>query len=110
VTAAIVRCGRLLVAATAFSMFPLASQDTGRVPIPSDQEDTKLPSGKLQSEEILKADFNNSLRDLDRISKLAGEIKIEMEKKGRLVLSIPLTKKTEEMEKLAKRIRGRMLK
>jgi hypothetical protein len=110
VNAAIARRARLLIAAAALSLFAQTGPYPRDNPSTSDDTDVKLPNGKLQSEEILKSDFDSSLRDLDRISKLAGEIKIEMEKNGRLVLSIPLAKKTEEIEKLAKRIHGRMIR
>jgi hypothetical protein len=39
---------------------------------------------------------------------LSEELKIELEKNDRHVLSVSAVKKTEEIEKLAKKIRGRM--
>lgn len=61
-----------------------------------------------QVEELLKADHRKSLEDSAQLLKLAEELKVELEKNDRHVLSVAALKKTEEIEKLAKRIRGRM--
>ncbi len=71
-------------------------------------EDTRLPNGKLQRDEILKADFQKSLDDARELSKLAEELKTALEKNDRYVLSIATLKKTEDIEKLAKRIHDRL--
>ena len=75
---------------------------------PSQQDEPRLPNGKSQREEILKADYQKSLQDARELSKLADELKLELEKSDRNVLSIPLLKKTEEIEKIAKRLRDRL--
>lgn len=72
------------------------------------EDDVRLPNGKLQKDEILKADFQKSLEDARALSKLADELKADLEKNDRFVLSIPALKKTEDIEKLAKRIHDRM--
>jgi len=74
--------------------------------IPGD--DTRLPNGKLQRDEILKADFQKSLDDARELSRLADELKLDLEKNDRYVLSIATLKKTEDIEKLAKRIHDRL--
>jgi hypothetical protein len=74
--------------------------------IPGD--DSRLPNGKLQRDEILKADFQKSLDDARDLSRLAEELKLDLEKNDRYVLSIATLKKTEEIEKLAKRIHDRL--
>jgi len=71
-------------------------------------EEVRLPNGKLQRDEILKADFQKSLEDARALSKLADELKLALEKNDRYVLSIPTLKKTEEIERLARRIRDRL--
>jgi hypothetical protein len=71
-------------------------------------EDVRLPNGKLQRDEILKADFEKSLEDARALSKLADELKVALEKNDRYVLSIGTLKKTEEIERLARRIRDRL--
>jgi hypothetical protein len=71
-------------------------------------EDARLPNGKLQRDEILKAEFQKSLEDARELSKLAEALKIDLEKNDRYVLSIATLKKTEDIEKLAKRIHDRL--
>ena len=70
--------------------------------------DLKLPSGKSQQEEILKADHKKDLEDAATLIALAGQLKAELEKNDRYVLSVSSIRKTEDIEKLAKRIRGRL--
>ena len=71
-------------------------------------EDPKLPSGKSQKEEILKQDHTQSLQDAAELVKLSEELKLELEKNDRHVVSVSSLKKTEQIEKLAKRIRSRL--
>jgi Tfp pilus assembly protein PilO len=72
------------------------------------EPDQRLPSGKSQKEEILKADHQKSLRDAAEIVKLAEELKAELEKNDYHVLSVSALKKTETIEKLARNIKGRL--
>ena len=68
----------------------------------------RLPNGKLQSEEILKDDFKKNLKDAQDLIDLAESLKMDLEKNEQHVLSLGDIKKTEEIEKIAKRIRSRM--
>jgi hypothetical protein len=61
-----------------------------------------------RQEALLKDEYKKSLEDSAELSKLAEELKIELEKNDHNVLSLAAVKKTEEIEKLAKRIRGRL--
>jgi hypothetical protein len=72
------------------------------------QEDAKLPNGKSQRDEILKAQHKDSLRDVKEIAELAGLLQADLEKDDYLVLSIPSLKKAERIERLARRIRTRI--
>ena len=72
------------------------------------EEDVRLPNGKSQREEILKAEYQKSLEDARELSRLADELKLDLEKNDRNVLSIATLKKTEEIEKIAKRIHDRL--
>ena len=63
---------------------------------------------RSQVEEILKADYVKSLEDASKLVQLSEELKIELEKSNQNVLSMTALKKAEEIEKIAKRIRGRM--
>lgn len=75
---------------------------------PETPEEVRLPNGKLQRDEILKAEYQKSLADARELSKLAEDLKVDLEKNDRYVLSLATLKKTEEIEKLARRIRDRL--
>jgi len=68
----------------------------------------RLPNGKLQSEEILKDDYRKNLKDAQELIDLAESLKMSLEKNAQNVLSLSDLKKTEEIEKLSRRIRGRI--
>ncbi len=87
----------------------LAPQATHRPPAQDEGPDTiRLPNGKLQQDEILKEDREKSIKDAAQLVELAESLKAEIEKDDAHVLSISSLKKTEEIEKLARRIRGRI--
>jgi len=62
----------------------------------------------MQRDEILKADYDQNLKDARDLMDLAKSFELDLEKSDRFVLSLPLLKKLDEMEKITKRIRGRM--
>src|SRR5215470_9371648 len=70
--------------------------------------ETRLPNGKSQQEEILKAEFQKTLADAAELVKLAEQLQDDLIKDDRHVLSIATLKKTEDIEKLARRIRTRI--
>jgi hypothetical protein len=61
-----------------------------------------------QIEDLLKDDKKKSLQDTDEILKRAATLKEELDSNDQHVLSMKAIKDVEEIEKLAKRIRGRM--
>jgi hypothetical protein len=75
---------------------------------PETPDDVRLPNGKLQREEILKADYQRTLEDARALSKLADELKADLEKSDYNVLSVGMLKKTDDIDRLAKRIRDRL--
>ncbi len=78
-------------------------------PLPGEPEgDVRLPSGKMQREEILKADHEKTLKDADELVKAAEDLKAELEKNDRYVLSVTSLKQLDNIEKLTKRIRSRL--
>ena len=81
---------------------------TGRRSQDTETEPVRLPNGTLQSDAILKVDHESSLKDAAQLQNLSIELTIDLEKNDRHVLSIQTLKKLDEMEKLVKRIRGRM--
>jgi len=73
-----------------------------------DEADVVLPNGKSQKDEILKAEHQQNLKDAAELADLAEQLKIDLEKNDRYVLSMATLKKTDDIEKLAKRIRARL--
>jgi hypothetical protein len=75
---------------------------------PKEDRDRKLPNGKSQNAEILNADYQKSLKDAAELVDLSQALQKELESSSSHVLSIASLKKAEEIEKIAKRIHGRM--
>jgi hypothetical protein len=75
---------------------------------PGDPPEVRLPNGKLQSDEILKAEHRANLKDAAELSDLAEQLRIDLEKDDIHVLSMATIKKTDDIEKLVKRIRSRL--
>jgi hypothetical protein len=77
-------------------------------PSPGTPQDQRLPNGKMQSDEILKAEYAANIKDAAELSQLAEQLRIDLEKNDRHVLSMATIKKTDDIEKLVKRIRTRL--
>lgn len=75
---------------------------------PAKHEEVVLPSGKKQSDEILKAEYKQNLEDARRLNTLTRTFQEELEKEDRFILSIATLKKLDDIEKLTKRIRARL--
>ena len=67
-----------------------------------------FPGAKDMRDEIMKAEHAKSIKDAEQLMRLSQELRDELEKNTRFVLSLSSLKKTEEIEKIAKRIRNRM--
>jgi len=77
-------------------------------PIQDDKEKPKrLSDGTLQSEAILKEEQKKMLEDAARLIQLSQEVEAELKKNTHNVLSVGMLKKLDEVEKLARRMRGR---
>ena len=79
-----------------------------RGPRSSEDQDVTLPNGKSQKDEILKAEHQQNLKDAAELAELADQLKIDLDKNDRFVVSMATIKKTDDIEKLAKRIRARL--
>jgi hypothetical protein len=73
-----------------------------------DEPDVKLPNGKSQKDEIIRVDYERNLRDAGDLVRLAGEIKDDLEKGDRYLVSLKTLKKLDDVEKLTKDIRQRL--
>lgn len=99
---------RMLFVLAAALIMAAQQPPPGRQLPPEPEEDVRLPNGRSQRDEILKAEYQKSVDDARELSRLADELKLDLEKNDRNVLSIGTLKKTEEIEKIAKRIRDRL--
>jgi hypothetical protein len=78
------------------------------IPNPSNPEDRKLPNGKSQNDAIAKQNHEQALKDTNDLIAVAEHLRDELQKAGNYVVPVSSVKKTEEIEKLARRIRGRL--
>jgi hypothetical protein len=103
------RRGALVLSFAAVSCFAVAQRGETRPPSPTaDETDVRLPNGKVQRDEILKAEYQQNLKDAAQLADLAEQLRQDLEKNDRYVLSISTLKKTDEIEKLVKKIRSRL--
>jgi hypothetical protein len=95
--------------AAVFAMAGLPAQQTGAAREGADQSgDVRLPNGKLQLDEILKEEHEQNIKDAARLTELAQQLQQDLEKYDYTVLSMSTLKKTEDIEKLARKIRIRL--
>jgi hypothetical protein len=82
-----------------------------QVPTPPDRQadgDVRLPNGKSQKDEILKVEHAQNLKDADELVELSTELRDNLSKNDRYVLSLSDLKKIDDLEKLLKKIRTRL--
>ncbi len=103
----------LLLLPGAFAAHLLRAQIPGQThPPPGEPDennpDIRLPNGRKQRDEILKADYEKDIKDARDLIDLAKSFEESLEKDDRFVLSLTSLKKLDEMDKLIRRIRGRL--
>ena len=100
-------CLFLIPVLLAFAQLP---QDLPTVtPQPGESEPPRrLPNGKLQRDEILKADYQKNVADSAELARLSQEIKLDFDKGDRYLLPLDTLKKLDAIDKLTKNIRGRL--
>jgi hypothetical protein len=96
----------VLLLGASFAQAPIPPRPTP----PGQENDTRLPNGKLQRDEIAKADYKKNLDDATELARLAAEVSSDLQKESAYVVSLKTIKKTEDIEKLARNIRGRLKK
>jgi hypothetical protein len=100
------RC--ILPAAFAALCLAQAQQPAEPPAQPPAEPEVKLPSGKLQRDELLKQELAENRKDAAQLVELAQQLRGDLEKNSRYVFSLADHKKAEDIEKLAHRIRTRM--
>jgi hypothetical protein len=96
----------ILVCAVVLSLCAMPQRGGGGLGEP--QDETRLPNGKLQRDEILKSEHEQNVKDAAKLAELVEELRQDIEKNDQNVLSISTLKKTDDIEKLAKKIRSRL--
>ena len=88
----------------------LAQNPLDGPPVKNEHEanEVKLPNGKSQKDEIIRVDYEHNLRDAGDLARLAEEIKDDLEKGDRYLVSTKTLKKLDDVEKLTKDIRQRL--
>ena len=107
-------CALILVLAVP-SAVAIQSSDLGTLtkqkgggPLSNEPGDVRLPNGKLQRDEILKAEHEQNVKDAAQLVEMAQQLQQDIEKNDRFVFSLSTLKKTDDIEKLVKKIRARM--
>jgi len=100
----------LLLAPLAEKAGPQDLPDNQHLPIPKtkEEEDARLPNGKSQRDEIARQEHADAMKDVDTLVATAQELRDELKHAGNFVVPVTSLRKTEEIEKLAKKIRGRL--
>jgi hypothetical protein len=106
-----VRRALLKLAPGALAAGVLSAYQAGQTVVPPTEagaDNYHLPNGKLQRDVILKDDYDHNVRDARDLIDLTKSFELDLEKSDAYVLSLDLLKKLDEIEKITKRIRGRM--
>jgi len=99
---------RLRRYALVLSLAAVCLAQVPRPPEPEPSSDMKLPNGKSQRDEILKSEYEQNLKDASQLVDIAQQLRDDLEKNERFVLSLSDLKKTDDIEKLVRKIRSRM--
>jgi hypothetical protein len=94
---------RLIPLALAVPLMP-AQQSVRQEP----PDDGRLVNGKSRQDAIAKGDYEQNVKDARDLIDVAKSFEEDLEKDDRFVLSLSSLKKLDEIEKLTKKIRGRL--
>jgi hypothetical protein len=99
----------LLLAAAPMQQ-PRAPQPAASASQRKPQSDTQdeSPTAPMTPAKLLKYQHEETLKDIEKLSKLVGEIQEDVEKQGENVLSLNTLKKLDDVERLTRKIRGRL--
>lgn len=100
----------MLIAPAALAASLVRAQVTPQITQGDDTADKRMPNGKLQTDAILKAEYDRNVKDARELTALSKSIELDFDKNDQNVLSLGLLKKLDDVEKITKRIRGRIRK
>jgi hypothetical protein len=87
---------------------PSEQKNRRTLPDSEKDEDPRLPNGKSQKDAISKQAHEDALREVESLIQLAEDLRDELKRNGEFVVAVSSLKKTEEIEKLARHIRGKL--
>lgn len=70
--------------------------------------DVRLPNGKSQNNAIAQDEHKKALAEASQLVTLSEQLRDELQQAGAYIVPVGALKKTEQIEKLAKKIRGRL--
>ena len=103
-----VKSGLALAPAAIAASLVRAQQVTPQITQGDETPERRMPNGQLQTDVILKADYEQNVKDARELTALAKSIELDFDKNDQNVLSLSLLKKLDDVEKITKRIRGRV--
>jgi hypothetical protein len=71
-------------------------------------KDARLPNGKSRNNAIAKDEHKKALAEAAQLVTVSEQLRDELQKAGNYIVPVAAVKKTEEIEKLAKKIRARL--
>ena len=80
----------------------------GGPPPGTENQDRRLPNGKSQLNAIAIRNHEQAIKEANELVELAGQLRNDLQQAGNYVVPLSSLKKTEEIEKLARRIRSRL--
>ena len=103
-----------LMLASSWSLFGEYPQDLPGQPSSPDHppgngsDDGKLPNGKSRSDAIAADEHKKAVEEANELVEAAQKLRDDLKSAGKFVVPVSAVRRTEEIEKLAKRIRGRL--
>lgn len=92
-----------------FALLPAVWSQFEPTPVdPTQRNELKLPNGKSQRDEIVRADYKKNVADSEKLAQLSMEIKDEFAAGDSNIVSVKTLKKLEEVQRLAKSMQSRM--
>jgi hypothetical protein len=94
-------------------LYARQDQDTEPQPFPrrprhEDDGDARLPNGKLRDNAIADEEHKKALDEAQQLIEMSQKLKQELNVAGKFVVPMTAIRRTEDIEKLAKKIRGRL--
>lgn len=95
---------------SAFAQFPpdLPGQSPTPEPGGDKPDDAKLPNGKSRADAIAADEHKKAVEEANELVASAQKLRDDIKNAGKFVVPVAAVRRTEEIEKLAKRIRGRL--